>query len=115
MRGDIFNSNKSETWSSKGDYALGLEQNLGYNVSGIYGLDTVALGISNDTDTRLTSHLIAEVESFGFPVGLFGLGQQQTNLSDFNDGYPSFLARLKAQDLIPSLSWSYTAGARYRE
>ena len=114
-RGEIFDSLKSETWSNRGNFALGLEANLGYNSNGTYGLDTVALGFSNSTGSWLESHLVAEIQNFDFPVGLFGLGRQQTNLSDFDNGYPSFLTRLKVQNLIPSLSWSYTAGAKYRE
>ena len=116
-RGGTFDSFKSETWSNKGYYALGLELNLGYNNDGTYGLDTMALGFSNITGSPwLESHLIGEIgQTWDFPMGLFGLGQQQTNLSTYDDGYPSFLTALKTRNLIPSLSWSYTAGARYRK
>ena len=95
---------------------MGYELNLGYSDNGTYGLDTTALGFSNTTgEPTLESHLVSEIETFDFPVGLFGLGRQQTNLSSYDDGYPSFLAVLKKRSLIPSLSWSYTAGARYRK
>ena len=94
---------------------MALETNIGYKDNGTYGLDTVALGFSNTTgEPWLESHLISEVETIDFPLGLFGLGRQQTNLSAFDDGYPSFLTRLKTRNMIPSLSWSYTAGAQYR-
>ena len=114
-RAGVFDNIQSDTWSNRGNYALGYGQNLGYNDNGTYGLDTVTLG-SNDTSSSpsLQSHLISEIETFDFPTGLFGLGRQQTNLSLYDDGYPSFLAELKERILIPSLSWSYTAGARYR-
>ena len=47
--------------------------------------------------------------------GLFGLGTQPVNYSSIgNFSAPSYFSSLKAQNLIPSLSWSYTAGAKYR-
>jgi hypothetical protein len=47
--------------------------------------------------------------------GLFGLNNQPVNFSDLgNSTTPSFLTTLKDKDIIPSLSWSYTAGAKYR-
>lgn len=47
--------------------------------------------------------------------GIFGLNSQPVNFSSVgNYSSSSFLTTLKDQDIIPSLSWSYTAGARYR-
>jgi len=48
-----------------------------------------------------------------FMIGVFGLGPKPTNFSDFNDPQPSYMWSLKNQSLIPSLSYSYTAGASY--
>lgn len=47
--------------------------------------------------------------------GMFGLGPKPTNFSDFNDPQPSFLWSLRNQSLIPSLSFSYSAGAFYQK
>jgi len=48
--------------------------------------------------------------------GVFGLGTQPVNYSDIgNFSAPSYFTSLKSEKLIPSLSWSYTAGARYRK
>ena len=102
----------------KGDYDLGLEANLGYNqsTSGLYGFDTVALGFSNATNApSLDEHLVAGLATYEYPIGMFGLGQQQTNLSRYDNGYLSFLTTMKSRGLIPSESWAYTAGAPYRE
>ena len=48
--------------------------------------------------------------------GIFGINNQPLNfttLSNFSS--PSFVTTLKDQKVIPSVSWSYTAGAQYRE
>jgi len=47
--------------------------------------------------------------------GIFGLNNQPVNFSTLgNTSMPSFLTTLRDQSKIPSLSWSYTAGAKYR-
>lgn len=95
---------------------MGLELNLGYNHNASYGLETVALGLSNATGgPYLDSQLIADFATNDYYIGLFGLGRQPTNFSTFDTPHPSFLASLKSQGMIPSLSWGYTAGARYRQ
>ena len=123
-RGELFNASLSSTWSSFGNYSLGLETNLGYDGSANYGLDTVALGFSNDTGgASLRSQVVASLETHLFYTGLFGLGNQPTNFTASQDSnnltdtipYTSFLTTMKNQSLIPSLSWAYTAGAAYSE
>ena len=49
-------------------------------------------------------------------LGIFGISPYPTNLSGYNldDSNPTYLQTLKDQDLIPSLTWGYTAGAQYR-
>ena len=48
--------------------------------------------------------------------GAFGLNTQPVNFTSLgNFSAPSFLTTLKDQGHIPSLSWSYTAGAKYRK
>ena len=118
-RGGVFNYNQSSTWKQKGFYALGLEANLGYNVSdegSLYGLETLGLGFSSTTSAlTLDSQIVAGFITEDYHVGMFGLGPQPTNFSVYTDNDPSFLAIMKSKNLIPSLSWSYTAGAPYRE
>jgi len=47
--------------------------------------------------------------------GIFGLNGQPVNFTVLgNHPSPSFFTTLKEQKKIPSLSWSYTAGAKYR-
>lgn len=115
-RGGLVNLNQSSSRQELGLYDLNLELNLGHNASGDYGLDTVALGLSAATDgPTLDSQVVVGIQTNRYRVGMFGLNQQPTNVSNFTRPYPSFLTTLKTQDIIPSLSWAYTAGAQYRE
>ncbi|KAL8792394.1 MAG: hypothetical protein Q9195_005008 [Heterodermia aff. obscurata] len=113
-RGDTVNLNQSSTRKEIGLFDLGLEKNFGRNESGDYGLDSLALGFTNSSGgPTLDSQIVVGIETNHYRVGMFGLNQQPTNLSSYSNSYPSFLASLKAQNLIPSLSWAYTAGACY--
>lgn len=47
-------------------------------------------------------------------IGMLGLNPRPTNFSDFNHPQPSYLSLLYENSKIPSLSYSYTAGAQYR-
>ncbi|KAI4248263.1 MAG: hypothetical protein L6R42_009341 [Xanthoria sp. 1 TBL-2021] len=114
-RAGIFNQNQSSTWKDLGLFTLGLEENLGRNDSGAFGLDTISLGLSNATGgPTLDSQVIAGIETERWYTAVFGLQQQPMNLTDFSQPQQSCLSALRARNLIPSLSWAYTAGARYR-
>lgn len=122
-RGGLFRPSQSVTWSDLGNYSLGIEANLGYNDPGKYGLDTLALNFSGGP--TLNSQIVAGIQTFDYYTGIFGLSSHPINLSNqpINlsnppanySTYPSFLTSLKSLNLIPSLSWAYTAGAPYRE
>ena len=99
-----------------------MEDNLGYDAPASYGLDTVALGFSNATGgPTLQGQVIAALQTSLYDTGLFGLGNQPTNFTASNDPnnltdtvpYTSFLSTMKSKNVIPSLSWAYTAGAIY--
>ncbi|KAL8992354.1 MAG: hypothetical protein Q9169_007165 [Polycauliona sp. 2 TL-2023] len=114
-RGGLFNQSQSSTWEDLGAWTLALEQNLGRNESGAFGLDTISLGLTNTTGgPTLDSQIIAGIETERWYNGILGLQQQPMNLSSFDETHPTFLSSLRAKNLIPSLSWAYTAGARYR-
>ena len=75
----------------------------------------MALGLSDDAGhPKVDSQVVVGIETQHYYTGLFGLTNQPTGLSNFTVSNPSFLTTLKNQGLIPSLSWAYTAGARYR-
>ncbi|RDW63644.1 hypothetical protein BP6252_11189 [Coleophoma cylindrospora] len=120
-RGGTFNSSLSTSWSEQGWYGLngiqyGFEANLGYKFNLDYGVDRLGLGFEDGDAPVLENQTIA---GYNLPnplyLGLFGLGTQPVIYSTFgNFSAPSYFVTLRNQSLIPSLSWSYTAGASYR-
>ncbi|KAG8530186.1 uncharacterized protein KY384_004686 [Bacidia gigantensis] len=114
-RGGLFNHNQSSTWKNLGPFTLALELNLNHNESGLYGLDTISLGLTDAVGgPTLESQVIAGIATSHWYTGILGLQQQPMNLSSFTQSEPSFLSSLRTRNLIPSLSWAYTAGAYYR-
>ena len=90
--------------------------NLGYSDNATYGLDTLALGLTNASGSpQIQSQVVAAFATDDYYVGLFGLGHQGVNFSEYSTPNATFLTTLKEQNMIPSLSWGYTAGAIYRE
>ncbi|KAK6501382.1 hypothetical protein TWF481_009222 [Arthrobotrys musiformis] len=113
LRGATFNVNTSSTWNDQGLFNTDLAKDLGYNAIGNYGLER--LGITNvDSGITFNDQVVVSIDSSDWYLGLFGLGTQPTNFTDFNNPQPSFLTTMYNQGLIPSLSWGYQAGAIYR-
>ncbi|KAF3908986.1 hypothetical protein ABW20_dc0108158 [Dactylellina cionopaga] len=113
LRGKTYNVNSSSTWSDQGLFKTDLAKDLGYNAIGDYGMDK--LGLTNaDSGVTLEDQVVVTTTSNQWYIGLFGLGNQPTNFSDFNNPQPSFLTSLYNKGLIPSLSWGYQVGAEYR-
>ncbi|KAH8885282.1 acid protease [Thozetella sp. PMI_491] len=121
-RGMMFNASASKTWQDQGNYSInhdgsGLEANLGYSQIMDFGLDTLGLGLVAGANgpTLQNQTLSGVVYPSPFYLGTFGLNSEPVNLTNLgNSSTPSYLTTLKKQKLIPSLSWSYTAGAIYR-
>ncbi|KAI1336017.1 acid protease [Xylariaceae sp. FL0016] len=116
-RGSLFITNDSSTWDQVGDFGIngdgvGLEANLGYTQNARWGLDTVGLGLAGPSLDNQSVAGIPTAEPFY--LGVFGLNNQPVNFSTLGNSTPSFITTLKDQQMIPSLSWSYTAGAQYR-
>ena len=119
LRGGLFNQNDSTTWlqndvSPNGTFEIGVEQNLGYTGNGLYGADTVALGWQGSNGPSLDQQVVGSIATPDFYMGVFGLDPRPTNFSTFTNPVPSYMQNLKSQNLIPSLSWAYTAGNQYR-
>ena len=113
-RGGLYNISESKSWEGLGNYLLGLEVNLGYNETAAYGLDTIALGATNSTGgPRLEFQVVVGIATDDYYLGTFGLGHQGTNLTNLTEPHTTFLSSLTSKNLIPSLSWGYTAGAPY--
>ncbi|KAL2207028.1 acid protease, partial [Sarocladium strictum] len=117
-RGSLFNINDSKTWDDIGTYeinddGLGFQGNLGYSLRAQWGLDKLGVGLNGPELENQTVAGIATADPLY--LGIFGLNNQPVNFTDLgNTSTPSFLTTLKDEKKIPSLSWSYTAGAKYR-
>ncbi|KAI0467442.1 aspartic peptidase domain-containing protein [Xylaria cf. heliscus] len=117
-RGMLFNPNQSSSWHELGLFGInengvGLEANLGYSERAAFATENIGLGLTGPSLENQTVAGIATAEPFY--LGLFGLNNQPVNFTSLgNFSSPSFLTTLKDNGVIPSLSWSYTAGAKYR-
>ncbi|OBT49326.1 hypothetical protein VE00_00357 [Pseudogymnoascus sp. WSF 3629] len=121
-RGMMFSPNTSSTWIDNGFFGInqngvGLETNLEYVQAADFGTETVGLGlVAGANGVTLKNQTVGGIASTSpFYLGIFGLGTQPANLSSLgNSTGPTYFTSLKNQNVIPSLSWSYTAGAMYR-
>ena len=119
VRGGTYDDTKSSSWNPKALYGLE-EGNLGYVNSdqsplvGSYGYDNLGLQ-GNGANLSVNHQVIATIQTKDFYLGNLGLSPYPNNFSSSEDSSPSLLASLKAQNQIPSLSYSYTAGASYRK
>ena len=112
---NLFNPNASSTWQNEGIYNLLFESQLNYTGNGQYGFDTVSLGFANQGESVvLKNQTVAGIVQPDFWMGYMGINPQPTNFSDLSHPIPSFFQNLYTQGMIPSLSYSYTAGAPYR-
>ncbi|KAJ4373945.1 hypothetical protein N0V83_002684 [Neocucurbitaria cava] len=115
LRGGLYMRNVSSTWKEFGQYGLStyLESRVGYTGDGLYGYDTVSLGWTGDGLPTLDNQSIAGIISPNFTIGSLALNPRPVNFTDYNNPVPSFLQNLREMNNtpIPSLSWSYTAGA----
>ncbi|KAI9730335.1 MAG: hypothetical protein M1834_005845 [Cirrosporium novae-zelandiae] len=108
-RGGLFYSNKSSTWDNLGYYELGLDPQLGFGGYGDYGLDNVDLS----DEIIIPSQIVSVINTTEYWLGMLGLGVVASNFTNANQ--LTFLSSLvENQSLIPSHSYSYTAGAYYR-
>ena len=117
-RGGLVDVTKSSTWSRKDLYQLGAETNLpdygGNTNNGTFGFDALGIGPPNSGGIVFKSQNVAAITTKSFFIGTLGLSPNAVN---FTGEAPSvsFLSSLKQSNSTPSLSYAYTAGARYRE
>ena len=121
-RGGAYDSTKSSTWNANALYTLNAETNLGnpYGASnqiGSYGYDTIGVpGQGEVANVSVNHQVIAAIETNTYYLGNLGLSSQNiTFAADSSNTSPSFLGSLRNENLIPSLSFGYTAGASYRK
>lgn len=125
MRGiDVFNSNQntgfqtsiSSTWSDLGQFDVDTEEALGYNVTGLFGLDKVSLGSAASTNAlSISRQVVTGIAQLDYWLGMLPLGQAKSSFSSLSQQpYDSLLYQLRNNSQIPSFSYAYTAGAKYR-
>lgn len=124
-RGPAFVRNESSTWSTRRLENRGLfnlnaipEGEVGLGGNGFYGWETVGLPVLEDGETEtleVEGQLVAGIATTDFWTGMLGLSAVPFNFTSFNEPVPSFVGSLVERELLPSLSWGYTAGAAYRE
>lgn len=139
-RGGLFNNSLSNTWEDRGMFGIngdgiGFQADLGYSQIADYGLDAIGLGyVSGRNGSTLDNQAIGAIATaspfYTYVMfqccelwliqrrGMFGLGTQPVNFTTIgNSSSPSYFSSLWSQKLIPSIpsfTWSYTAGAKYR-
>ncbi|KAF2819884.1 acid protease, partial [Ophiobolus disseminans] len=114
QRGGLYMRNTSRTWNEYGQYKLDtyLESRIGVEANGLYGFEDLSLGWTGDGLPSLTNQSIAGVISPQFALGSLALNPRPINFTNYNNPIPSLLHNLRNMATpIPSLSWSYTAGA----
>lgn len=96
-------------------YELYNERNLGMNGNGLWGNETIGLGIQGSGGPTLQNQVLAGIITNNFYIGMFGANPKPTNYSGTEaNQQDSYVTTLKKQNLIPSISFGYTAGAQYR-
>lgn len=114
LRGWTFDISASSTWDFIGNYSTWIERQLGIYAGASYGYDTVGLGGVGEGGPTILNTTVGAMMDLDFFVGIFGLHPKPTNFTTFNNPSPSYMSKLKDQQLIPSLSYGYTAGNQYR-
>ncbi|KAH7076823.1 aspartic peptidase domain-containing protein [Paraphoma chrysanthemicola] len=109
-----FQKNASSSWKEIGIYKMGLGANLGLSGNAYFGYDNFGLGSNQDkNETKVDQLAVAAYATPGFWVGQLGLSMHPIIVGETERPH-SFLARLKEEGRIPSLSFGFQAGAPYR-
>ncbi|KAI8934836.1 hypothetical protein NX059_008516 [Plenodomus lindquistii] len=110
-----FQTNVSSTWSAIGQYDVDLEEALNLTSRGLFGFDRVQLGTAaTSTALYLDRQVVAGIADPDYYMGILPLGTSDSSFSSLGQAVDSLLYSLRNASKIPSLSFSYTAGAPYR-
>jgi hypothetical protein len=110
-----FQSNASDSWSALGQYGVDLEDSLNYTADGLFGFDKVALGpAANSASLSLDHQVVAGVAEPDYFMGVLPLGDTELSFSSLSQPIRPLLYQLQNASMIPSFSYAYTAGAKYR-
>ena len=97
----------------QGSYPLSTQRHLPFDDDGLWGNETLGLGIQGGGGPTLNKQVIAGVTTNDIYVGMFGVNAKPSEHN--GEQHDSYMTSLKKQNLIPSTTFGYTAGARYRE
>ncbi|KAH7130262.1 aspartic peptidase domain-containing protein [Dendryphion nanum] len=114
-RGYTYNDTRSTSWKRRGYYRLWLESSLDMGGNGLYGYDNVGLGGVGEEGPTIKNCTVGTLISSDFWLGHLGVNPKPTNFTAFSEPSPSFMTYAFEQKMIPSVSFGYTAGVRYRE
>jgi hypothetical protein len=110
-----FQVNASSSWSTLGQYSVDLEESLNYTAQGLFGFDEVSLGSAADKSALSLDHqVVAGIADLDYYMGYIPLGVPDSSFSSLSQSIDSFIYQLRNATKIPSLSFSYTAGAEYK-
>ena len=110
-----FSAQKSTSWHEIGIYGTTQRTELGYNATGLYGLDTLGLMSSSSEGPTLGKQVIAGVVNPRIWLVRLGVDIKPINFSEFANPQRSMMVTLKEERYISSLKDGYTAGAYYSE
>ncbi|KAK4943968.1 hypothetical protein LTR10_016488 [Elasticomyces elasticus] len=118
-RGLLFNPKNSSTYKDDGEVVLPIRPEHWLYPNGeqaVIGFDNITLDYPHYTNISLPNVTIFPYLGDDFWIGSFGINPtiNDTDADDFNVALPTFMGVLRQQNLIPSLSWGYHAGACYR-
>ena len=103
----------SSTWRQQGEYQLSAVENPNITSYGLFGNDTIGLGSQGNAGPALQNQVIGGIAAEQLWLGLFGVNPNPISFSSSNPDQPSYIATLRQQNLIPSISYGYTAGNKY--
>ncbi|KAF2712750.1 acid protease [Pleomassaria siparia CBS 279.74] len=110
-----FQVNMSSNWSTLGQYSVDLEDSLNYTAQGLFGFDKITLGSAvDDTSISMDHQVVSGIADTDYWMGYIPLGVPDSSFSSLSQSIDSFIYQLRNSSQIPSLSFSYTAGAKYR-
>ncbi|KAH7078898.1 aspartic peptidase domain-containing protein, partial [Paraphoma chrysanthemicola] len=114
QRGGLFMRNESKSWQYSGQYVLDtfLEERVGVEGDGLFGFDSLSLGWNGDGLPTIAEQSVAGIITPSLALGSLALNPRPINFTNYNNPVASLLQNLRnISTPIPSLSWSYTAGA----
>ncbi|KAK8252635.1 peptidase aspartic [Phyllosticta capitalensis] len=119
-RGELFYTNESSSWNLTGTYILNTlyvepQLGIGTDARARFGTDKLGLSWPQNGLPTLNKSVVGGIAVNDFYIGAFGLAPYDQFFESFNTDAKSTLTTVVDESMIPSRSWSYTAGAYNHE